>query len=100
MQPLNTQSDNPLIYESANGVTYARYRDPSHNQLPRWVIGGNIKGWIRGTNIITPDEWVDIKDPTPDFSLIVKNKKLLDAYTKFLEEQKKYQTWKKLSEQR
>lgn len=30
----------PLIYERAEGVVYARYRDPPFNLLPRWVIGG------------------------------------------------------------
>jgi hypothetical protein len=29
-----------LIYERANGVTYARYRDPPHNKKPRWAVGG------------------------------------------------------------
>tara|TARA_E500000178_G_scaffold302204_1_gene311594 strand:+ start:2245 stop:2526 length:282 start_codon:yes stop_codon:yes gene_type:complete len=29
-----------LIYERANGVTYARYRDPPHNKEPRWIVGG------------------------------------------------------------
>lgn len=28
-----------LIYERANGVTYARYRDHPHNKIPRWEIG-------------------------------------------------------------
>jgi len=28
-----------LIYERANGVTYARYRDPPYNTIPRWEIG-------------------------------------------------------------
>jgi len=31
--------DQPLIYERANGVTYARYRDPPYNKQPRWVVG-------------------------------------------------------------
>ena len=29
----------PLIYERADGVVYARYRDPPHNTIPRWEIG-------------------------------------------------------------
>lgn len=33
-------ADQALIYESHNGVVYARYRDPPHNKKPRWVIGG------------------------------------------------------------
>ena len=30
-----------LIYERANGVVFARYRDPPHNKIPRWIIGGD-----------------------------------------------------------
>ena len=30
-----------LIYERADGVVYARYRDPPHNTTPRWIIGGD-----------------------------------------------------------
>ena len=29
-----------LIYERADGVVYARYRDAPHNKIPRWVVGG------------------------------------------------------------
>lgn len=30
-----------LIYErDDHGVVYARYRDPPHNTIPRWIIGG------------------------------------------------------------
>lgn len=29
----------PLIYERANGVVYARY--PSKPDIPRWIIGGD-----------------------------------------------------------
>lgn len=31
-----------LIYERANGITYARYRDPPHNKIPRWEIGRDV----------------------------------------------------------
>jgi len=30
-----------LIYERADGVVYARYRDPPHNKIKRWVVGGD-----------------------------------------------------------
>jgi len=36
--------DEALIYERANGVVYARYRDPPHNAKPRWIIGGDPAG--------------------------------------------------------
>ena len=29
-----------LIYERADGIVYARYRDPPFNKLPRWIVGG------------------------------------------------------------
>lgn len=31
--------DEPLIYERASGVVYARYRDLP--EIPRWIIGGD-----------------------------------------------------------
>ena len=34
-------SGEALIYERSNGVVYARYRDPPHNTIPRWIIGGD-----------------------------------------------------------
>ena len=30
-----------LIYERANGVVWAKYRDPPHDTKPRWIIGGD-----------------------------------------------------------
>ena len=33
----------PLIYERANGVVFARYRDPPYNMIERWVVGGEPK---------------------------------------------------------
>jgi len=33
--------DQALVYERANGVVYARYRDPPYNCQPRWIIGGD-----------------------------------------------------------
>ena len=50
----------PLIYERANGVVYARYRDPPHNMIERWVVGGDPKGVAEAMGIIDYDEWKDI----------------------------------------
>lgn len=36
----NLIPNQPLIYERANDVVYARYRDPPYNTIPRWVVGG------------------------------------------------------------
>ena len=33
-----------LIYERANGVVYARYRDEPYKDIPRWIIGGDADG--------------------------------------------------------
>ena len=36
-----------LIYERADGVVYAKYRDTPHNKIPRWLIGGDPGGVAR-----------------------------------------------------
>ena len=36
-----------LIYERSDGVVYAHYRDPPHNTIPRWIIGGDPAGVAR-----------------------------------------------------
>jgi len=84
-----------VIYESANGITYARFRDDP--TIPRWRVGGNTKGWIPGTKIQCPEEWSKFSDVRPDFDIITKNNKLKEIYTKFLEEQLKYKTWEEIS---
>ncbi len=50
----------PIIYERANGVTYARYRDPPYNMIERWVVGGEPKAVAEAMGIIDYDEWKDI----------------------------------------
>ena len=46
----------PLIYERADGVVYARYRDlPS---VPRWIVGGDPAGVARAQgNLLDYGEW-------------------------------------------
>jgi hypothetical protein len=47
-----------LIYERANGVVYARYRDPPHCSKPRWIIGGSNEAFDRATNnLFSYSEW-------------------------------------------
>ena len=41
-----------LIYEHASGIIYARYRDPPHNTIPRWVIGRQDP-----TNMLEYNDW-------------------------------------------
>ncbi len=37
-----------LIYERDDkGIVYARYRDPPHNTIPRWVVGGPASSHTR-----------------------------------------------------
>lgn len=49
-----------LIYERANGVVFARYRDPPYNMIERWVVGGEPKAVAEAMGIIDYDEWKDI----------------------------------------
>jgi hypothetical protein len=71
-----------LIYERADGVVYARYRDPPHNDIPRWIIGGDPNAVSRAEgNLFSYSEWNDmmrlsLKHPT----LKKQMQKLLDIY--------------------
>ena len=49
-----------LIYERANGVVFARYRDPPHNKIPRWVIGGEPDATAKALGIVSFDEWKNV----------------------------------------
>lgn len=50
-----------LIYERANGVVYARYRDPPHNTIPRWVVGGDPVAISRlQGELISYTEWQEL----------------------------------------
>ena len=49
-----------LIYERANGVVFARYRDPPHNKIPRWVIGSEPEATARALGIVSYDEWKNV----------------------------------------
>ena len=56
-----------LIYERANGVVYARYRDAPHNKIPRWIIGGDADGIERANakqqgDLFTYKDWQDINE--------------------------------------
>ena len=48
----------PLIYERADGVIYARYRDPPNNTIPRWIIGGDPGAVARAQGeLLNYGEW-------------------------------------------
>ena len=71
-----------LIYERSNGVVYARYRDPPHNAIPRWVIGGDSDAVNRASgNLFSWSEWqnmMSLAENNPTLKLQMK--KLLDIY--------------------
>lgn len=50
-----------LIYERVDGVVYARYRDPPHNKIPRWVVGGDPGAIVRAQgSLLHYGEWQDL----------------------------------------
>ena len=50
-----------LIYERSDGVVYARYRDPPHNTVPRWIIGGDPAAVARAQgDMLNYSEWQDL----------------------------------------
>jgi hypothetical protein len=65
-----------LIYERANGVVYARYRDPPHNTIPRWVIGGDPAAVAHAQgDFLSYNEWKELCELSLEYPTI---KKLLD----------------------
>ena len=53
-----------LIYERADGVVYARYRDPPYNELyDRWIIGGDADAVSRATgNLFSYADWQEMME--------------------------------------
>ncbi len=50
-----------LLYTRANGVVYAQYRDPPHNTIPRWIIGGDPGAVAREQgDLLDYTEWQDL----------------------------------------
>lgn len=50
-----------LVYERANGVVYARYKDPPFNTKPRWIVGGDpiSVGQAQG-ELLAYSEWISL----------------------------------------
>ena len=72
-----------LIYERANGVVYARYRDPPYNEMyERWIIGGDADAVSRASgDMFSWSEWQDmIRLAETNHTLQTQMKKLLDIY--------------------
>jgi hypothetical protein len=65
-----------LIYERHDNVVYARYRDPPHNTIPRWIIGGDPAGVARAQgDLLNYSDWQDMCRLSKEYPTI---KKLLD----------------------
>jgi hypothetical protein len=65
-----------LIYERADGVVYARYRDAPHNKMPRWIIGGDPAGVARAQgDLLSYAEWQELCELSETYPTL---KKLLD----------------------
>ena len=71
-----------LIYERADGVTYARYRDPPHNTVPRWIVGGDPIGVSKAQgNLFSYSEWQEMMQLAEDYpTLKSQMQKLVTTY--------------------
>ena len=69
-----------LIYERANGVTYAKYRDKP--EVPRWMIGGDPDAVNKAQGcLFSYSEWQDMMRLAEDnHTLKTQMQKLLDIY--------------------
>ncbi len=55
----NLIPDQTLIYERANGVVFARYRDKP--EIPRWIIGGDPGAIAKAQGeLLDYGEWNDL----------------------------------------
>lgn len=71
-----------LIYERADGVTYARYRDPPHNKMPRWIIGGEPESVSKAQgNLFSYSEWQDMMELAKEYPTL--RKQLQTAVTTY-----------------
>jgi|TARA_R100000030_G_scaffold41457_2_gene31121 hypothetical protein len=71
-----------LIYERADGVTYARYRDPPHNKMPRWIIGGEPESVSKAQgNLFSYSEWQDMMELANEYPTL--RKQLQTAVTTY-----------------
>jgi hypothetical protein len=73
----------PLIYERADGVVYARYRDPPYNELyDRWIIGGDADAVSRATgNLFSYADWQEMMELAKEYPTLKKQmQKLVTTY--------------------
>jgi len=71
-----------LIYERADGGTYAKYRDPPHNTKPRWIIGGDPDAVQKAQGCLwSYSDWQDMMRVAETNETMQKQmKKLLELY--------------------
>ena len=78
-----------LLYTRANGVVYAQYRDPPHNNIPRWIIGGDPGAVAKAQgDLLNYAEWkhlCEIAEDNPTIKLLLD--KLINTYYMAKEEQ-------------
>ena len=78
-----------LSYERADGVTYAKYRDPPHNKIPRWIVGGDPAGVARAQGkLLDYSEWLNLCELAQSNQTLQKQlKNLVNTYFIVKEEQ-------------
>ena len=69
-----------LIYESADGVTYARYRDKP--EIQRWIVGGDPAGVARAQGkLLDYSEWLNLCEVAQTNNTLKKQlKNLVNTY--------------------
>jgi hypothetical protein len=75
-----------LIYERANGVVFARYRDKP--EIPRWVVGGDPGAVARAQGrLVDYSEWLQLTDMCAENPTLMKlMDKLVTTYYMIKEE--------------
>jgi len=64
-----------LMYERVGDTTFARYRDPPHNKLPRWVVGKT------NNNVIQYSDWIALSKLADEYPTLKKQlDNTLDLY--------------------
>lgn len=66
-----------LLYTRVDSVVYAQYRDPPHNKIKRWIVGGDPAGVARAQgDLISYAEWQEMCELSLEYPTL---KKLLDT---------------------
>ena len=69
-----------LIYERANGVVYARYRD--FPEVPRWLVGGDPGAVAKAQgDLLDYSEWKNLCEMCKEYPTLQKQmEKLINTY--------------------